>query len=238
MDAINRVAEKTKKYVSQFTAKPIAVIPNGLDTELFCPRQTPQDRNRVTILFSGAIQKAKGIMTALEALDLLVKQGKAIQLRIAGKGDQLAEVEQFILERNLMEQVELLGFVAKQDMPDFYRSGEILLFPSQAAGVSGVSEESFPYAVLEAMACGVAVVAFETGGLREQVRDGMDGYLVQPGDMEGLTQALAQLVDDPVLRKIMGENARNQCAGNFSHIQMARQFLRIFAQVHSSENRD
>ena len=238
MDAIICVAEKTRKYVSQFTAKPIAVIPNGLDTELFCPRQTPQDRNRVTILFSGAIQKAKGIMTALEALDLLVKQGKAIQLRIAGKGDQLAEVEQFIQERNLMEQVELLGFVAKQDMPDFYRSGEILLFPSQAAGVSGVSEESFPYAVLEAMACGVAVVAFETGGLREQVRDGMDGYLVQPGDMEGLTQALAKLVDDPVLRKKMGENARNQCAGNFSHIQMARQFLRIFAQVHSSENRD
>jgi glycosyltransferase involved in cell wall biosynthesis len=233
MDAIICVAEKTKKYVSQFTAKPIVVIPNGLDTELYSPRQTLQDQGRVTILFSGAIQKAKGIFVALEAVALLVKQGKAIRLRIAGNGDQLAEVKKFIQERNLLEHVELLGFVDKQDMPDFYRSGEILLFPSQSSGVSGVSEESFPYAVLEAMACGVAVVAFETGGLREQVRDGIDGYLIQPGDMEELTRSLSQLIDDPVLRKKMGENARTQCVGLFSHIQMARQFLRIFAQVHS-----
>jgi len=233
-DAIICVADKTKNYVSQFTAKPISVIHNGLDTGVFCPGQNPQVQARVVVLFSGAVQTAKGIFTALAAIHYIVKQGKDLLLRVAGKGDQTEEAKQYVLDRHLEQYVEFLGPVAKTKMPEFYQSGEILLFPSQTAGLSGVSEESSPYSILEAMACGLAVVAFQTGGIREQVRDGVDGYLIQPGNEDELARKLGCLIDDPDLRQKMGENARAHCVNRFSHIQMAQNYLNVFSETQRS----
>ncbi len=185
-DSIVCVARKTVSYVEKYTSRPIALIPNGLDTNTFKPlvAQSKGISARRTVLFSGALQEAKGIMDVLKAIHILVQDNRSDLLaRVAGTGPQEAEARQYALSNGLENNVEFLGLVSREKMADFYQAGTILLFPSKQAGLSGKSEESSPYSVLEALACGVPVVAYRTGGLQEQVRDGVNGYLVESGDI-------------------------------------------------------
>ncbi len=230
-DSIVCVARRTVTHVEKFTSKNIHLIPNGLDTDVFKP---PAEIDSVqgsprTMLFAGAIQEAKGIMDVLKVLRLLVGNKRpALLLRVAGTGPQEPEARQFVRDNGLEQNVEFLGLVNREKMVDFYQSGSILLFPSKQAGLSGKAEESSPYSVLEALACGVPVVAYRTGGLHEQVRDGVNGYLVEPGDLDAFAACAATLIDNAELLKQMGAAARLHCVQDFSHIIMARRYVKVY----------
>jgi glycosyltransferase involved in cell wall biosynthesis len=83
-----------------------------------------------------------------------------------------------------------------KDIRDYYRASDIFVLPSHGEGMSN--------ALLEAMACGLAVVATRVGAAPEMIRDGIDGLLVEPGDRLGLGMALSRVVQDPGLRKRLG----------------------------------
>lgn len=232
-DAIVCVARRTVSYVAKFTSKPIALIPNGLDTEVFKPAMglSKGNNTRRTMLFSGALQEAKGIMDVLKVLHILVKNNRNdLLLCIAGTGPQEPEARRYVLDSGLENNVAFLGLVKREKMVDFYQAGTILLFPSKSAGLSGKSEESSPYSVLEALACGVPVVAYQTGGLHEQIQEGVNGYLVEPGNMEALAARTGELLDNVELLQKMGEAARTYCVQKFSHIKMAQQYLQVYGQ--------
>ena len=230
-DAIVCVARRTVKHVEEFTSKTIHLIPNGLDTDVFKP-QAERDRvhsGKKTILFAGAIQEAKGIMDVLKVVYLLVGNNRpTLLLRVAGTGPQEPEARQYVLDNGLEQNVEFLGLVTREKMVDFYQSGAILLFPSKPAGLSGKSEESSPYSVLEALACGVPVVAYRTGGLHEQVQNGVNGYLVDPGNLEALAACAAELLDNAGLLTQMSVAARLHCVRDFSHIIMAQRYVKVY----------
>lgn len=231
-DAIICVASKTKKYVETYSTKTIHLIHNGIDTNLFFPPEAgvKQTGAGVTILFSGLLQQAKGIMEALEVVRRIVKQGnRVVFFRIAGNGQQADEALQYVKRHGLEDYVEFLGALNKDQMPDFYRSGEILLFTSKQAGLSGCAEESLPYSVVEAMASGVSVIAFGTGGLGELVLDGVTGYLCEPGDIGQVVVSVEKLLDEPQKRQTFSENSRNYCIKKFSHVNMAREYLAVYA---------
>ncbi len=85
--------------------------------------------------------------------------------------------------------------------------------------------------VLEAMACGTPVVASRLGGLREVVRDGETGFLVEPGDVAGLRARLEQLLASPSLVRDMGDNARQLAVEQFTWDACARRCLEAYASV-------
>ena len=230
-DSIVCVARRTIKHVEQFTSKSIILIPNGLDTDSFKPVIGLDKINRAsrTILFSGALQEAKGIMDALKVIQILVKDNQYdLLLVVAGTGPQEMEARQYVLDNGLENVVTFLGGVSREKMPDFYQMGSVLLFPSKQAGLSGKSEESSPYAVLEALASGVPAIAYRTGGLQEQIRDGENGYLIEPGNIEDLAAQTGRLINDTELLGKMGMAARLVCVQKFSHIQMAQQYMNVY----------
>lgn len=229
-DAIVCVGSRAGSYVQQFTAKPITIIPNGLDTDLFTPdRGELYPKPEIRILFVGLLQPAKGILDAIRAVQALVNDYKlAVRLQVAGKGRQESAARQYVAEQGLGERVVFLGALSKEKMPAFYRSGDILLFPSRQAGLSGRSEESSPYAVLEAMASGLPTVAYRTRALEEHVQNGTTGYLVEPGDVISLARYLRKLCLDTDLRERMGKAARIYCEQNFSQTKMAQQYLKVY----------
>ena len=225
-DAIVCVAKKTVKYVEKFAPHPITLIHNGLDTEAFKPAF---EKDKRTILFSGALQEAKGIFDVLKVIQILVENNRHdLFLRVAGTGPQEIEARKYVLEHGLSENVTFLGLVQREKMVEFYQSGALLIFASKQAGITGKSEESFPYSVLEAMACGLPVIAYRTGGLHEQIQDGVNGYLVDSGDTDVLFDRALALFNDEDLRGKMGKAARNICVDNFSNISMAKQYLDVY----------
>ena len=228
VDSLVCVGRKAASYVAQFTKKPITIIPNGLDTEVYKPgsKEAPQ---KTRILFAGLLQAPKGILDALQAIHILDQQSKMkVSLSVAGMGPQEVAAKQYVRDNGLKDQVTFLGSLRKEKMPEFYRQGDILLFPSRQAGLSGKSEESSPYSVLEAMSSGLPVISYRTSALEEHVQDGITGYLVEAGDVNGLANRIRKLADDTELLRIMGSAARNHCVKCFSHIRMAQQYVRVY----------
>ena len=230
-DSIICVGRKVGTYVGQFTTKPIVVINNGLDTELFRPDADllADNNGRPHILFAGVLHEAKGIMDALEVIRILVKEdGRNLLLSVAGIGSLETTAKQFVLDNRLTDNVVFLGTVNKKMMPSFYRSGTVFLCPARQVGLSGTSEESFPYTALEAMSCGVPVIAYKTGGLQEQVLDGVTGYLVTPSRVDILADRVRTLIDDMELLIKMSLSARTHCVQQFSNRKMAQQYLKVY----------
>lgn len=228
-DAIVCVGRQAVQHVQQFVSKPVVVIPNGLDTSLFCA-SPKEPREKICILFAGVLQPAKGIMDALEAIRLLIQKHKVlVELRVAGKGAQAEEAKAYVAAQGLEKSVVFLGALQKEEMPAFYRSGDILLFPSKQGGVSGKSEESSPYAVLEAMASGLPIVAYRTQALEDHVQEGRTGFLVEPGDYYSLADRLGELCRNAAMLQAMGNAARLHCEQNHSQIKMAQRYVEVYA---------
>ena len=175
VDSIICVGRRAASYITQFTAKAITIIPNGLDTDIYKP-SSEEASKKIRILFAGVLQPAKGILDVLQVIHILnCRSEMQISLSVAGTGPQEAVAKQYVQDKELVDQVTFLGSLRKEKMPDFYRQGDILLFPSRQAGLSGKSEESSPYSVLEAMSSGLPIVAYRTSALEEHVQDGITG---------------------------------------------------------------
>ena len=232
-DAIVCVAEKTRRYIEQFTTKEIYLINNGVDTKEFspAPNQPKSAGKPITILFAGILQAAKGIMEALDVIRRIVERKHAVIFRVAGNGPQEGEARQYVATHRLENHVEFLGALKKENMPDFYRSGDLLLFTSKQAGLSGRAEESLPYSVVEAMASALPVVAFHTGGLGELVIHGETGFLCEAGDVQQCAAYIERLMEEAALLDVMRKQSRKYCLEKFSHLKMAKQFLSVYEKA-------
>ena len=191
----------------------IAVIPCGVDTELFRPMPQVEAKRLLALppdpllLYVGRLQPIKGLETLLEAMTAL---DGAAQLLIVG-GDQ-DEPENghadYLRERvsllGLGERVSFLGAQPQERLRLFYAAAEATVMPSYY--------ESFGMVALEAMACGSPVIASRVGGLTTTVRDGVTGFLVPEGDAGALAERVALLLEDRGRRAQLGREAQRWAA--------------------------
>ncbi|HAM00784.1 MAG TPA: hypothetical protein DCQ30_00925 [Acidimicrobiaceae bacterium] len=168
------------------------LIPIGVDTEDF-PVSPSERRNwSWRILYVGRVVPQKGVLTLVRALALLPP---AARLEIVGHAheSQRVEVEQLAADLGVADRIHFDVASSRQDLRRRYRSTDVLVFPSEWP-------EPFGLVPLEAMACGVPVVATGTGGSGEFLADGRNCLLFEPGDEQSLAAALRSLAADPELR--------------------------------------
>ena len=191
----------------------IAVIPCGVDTELFRPMPQVEAKRLLALppdpllLYVGRLQPIKGLETLLDAMTAL---DGAAQLLIVG-GDQ-DEPENghadYLRERvsvlGLRERVSFLGAQPQERLRLFYAAADATVMPSYY--------ESFGMVALEAMACGSPVIASRVGGLTTTVRDGVTGFLVPEGDAAALAERVALLLEDRGRRAALGREAQRWAA--------------------------
>lgn len=139
---------------------------------------------------------------------------------IVGSGELEAEVREAIAARGLQDRVVQLPFVppVERHLLGF----DLLVLPSLW--------ESLPLAVLEAMACGLPVIATDVGGVEEAVADGVTGRLVPPGDAQALAAAIVALAGDPAALRTMGQTARVRAAQHFSLARMVDELEAVYAE--------
>ena len=156
----------------------------------------------------GLLTPRKGLVDLLDARALLHDEGLAHELcLVGGTPDEGAAAEELVRAR-LTEDVTVLGTVEHAEMPAVYRTAAVFCLPSWY--------EAMPLSVLEAMACGVPVVATDVGDVARLVLDGETGLLVPPRDPPALAAALGRLLRDPELRTRMGAAGRRRVLEQFS----------------------
>jgi D-inositol-3-phosphate glycosyltransferase len=199
--------------------KKLVIIPPGVDTTRFYP--IPEDEARAVIgvpsgncmiLFVGRIEPLKGIETLLRAIALLLHTEEIEECNYYlaiiggepdGNGDdmnsEMARLQKLSRELGIHDMVIFLGKRSQETLPYYYSAAQVVVVPSLY--------ESFGMVALEAMACGVPVIASQVGGLPYLVQDGKTGYVIPDGKPEILKQRLMQLIEAPALRDEMCNKA-------------------------------
>lgn len=204
-------------------------IPNGLDLEVFRPLERRAaaevlglDPDRPAILFSANVvddNPRKGSGLLMEALNRLGR-GDEVQVLLAGLGGE-----------------RWRGRIPQHVVPLGYLRDDRLIAAANAAAhmvvVPSVAE-NLPNTILEAMACGRPVIAFDSGGIRDAVADHRTGLLVPNGDAEALAAAMAALLDDPGMRRDLGEAALDTCRAEYDSRLQARRFEELYADLTAS----
>jgi glycosyltransferase involved in cell wall biosynthesis len=183
-------------------------IPTGVFT--FAPRAPRPAETPLRLLFVGSLWEGKGPHTAVRALARYLRSGARAHLDICGSGpESFAKVlRSVIAEEGVADAVTLHGRVDRDVVRRLCQQDHVLVFPSEW-------DEPFAAVPIEAMSCGMAVVATTAGGTPEAIVDGETGLLVPPSDPEGMARALGRLAADDGLRIRLGENAARAARARF-----------------------
>ena len=200
-----------------------SVIPYGLDTDVFQPRDRdvarevlgiPRAARVVLFVAAGLNDYRKGFQYLLEALAGVGDQSKVFLVSV-GDG-HLKDFEQFRYVRcQSIQNDRFLSFI--------YSASDVFVAPSLA--------DNLPNTVLESIACGTPVIAFSVGGIPEMVRPGITGYLANPADSAGLRSAMVALLSDDDKRLEMSAHCRQVALADYDLQIQARRYLKIYEEM-------
>lgn len=208
---------------------PVQIIPNGVDTDVFYPAQSDivPKTNRLRILFVGRFHDQKN-------LPLLFSQAaqlppSAFELQLVGDGPERPRLERLAVQLAIDKAITWHGWVDRRGLPDLYRSADCLVNPSIYEGM--------PNVVLEAMACGLPVLASRVPGNDELVIEGETGFLFDLENPDALAKILQRLITDRDLGLRLGLKARARAVENFSWRSVAEDYLALFSTEEVSMGR-
>jgi glycosyltransferase involved in cell wall biosynthesis/2-polyprenyl-3-methyl-5-hydroxy-6-metoxy-1,4-benzoquinol methylase len=222
--ACHRHGEATLRRLagSRLAAK-VVRVPHGLDTGLFRP--APAKRDPALILAVGRLTPKKGFDTLIRACAQLVADGQKVRCEIYGEGALKAELAALVERLGLAGRVRLRRFRAQEELPALYRRAAVFALPCRE--LADGNRDGVPNVVLEAMACGAAVVATRGAGVPEAIRDGENGLLVPPDDAAALAAAIRRLLGSAELASRLGRGAAEDLAGlefRRTNAELARRF--------------
>jgi glycosyltransferase involved in cell wall biosynthesis len=187
-------------YVNNLGLNPeqVFVLPNPTELPVEIPQRCNEEK--VTLLFCGRVGERKGVFDLIKAFANLPSPIKTrSKLILAGDGD-IEQGKELVESLNLVNEVTFLGWVDSEQRDKLLSQADVFILPSY--------NEGLPMAILEAMAWGLPIISTPVGGIPELVITNKNGFLVTAGDVEGLSQAMASLIDNQELRLSLGENAR------------------------------
>ena len=210
---ITAVSRAAAKFIEHFAEdKKIAVVPNGVDIELFESVEKniqPNLSEKPIILYIGRLAYRKGLQVLVRAMPFILKEIPNAHLLIAGKGYMDSFIRMLIKSLNLEGNVTMLGFIPDEKLPELYASSRLFVMPSLYC-------ESFGVTLLEAMASGRPVIASNVGGIPEVVKDGVTGLLFRRGDAEDLADKIIMVLSDRNLAQSLVSNAKELVKERYS----------------------
>ncbi len=207
----------------------IVVIPSGVDVETFRPGPVepvePVERSR--ILTVGRFTERKGFADLIAALPLIPDAELVIvggpDPRALAKDPAAGRLRELAARAGVADRVQLVGRVPRADMPSWYRSADLVACATWYGPA--------PLVPLEAMACGVPVVAYGLGGVAESVIDGVTGVVVPARDVRDLAGTLRGLLRDTVRRMSMSSAAVDRVRSRYTWDRVAFDTERVYARV-------
>ncbi len=210
------------------------VIPNGIDcystfrADLF-DRTKERDtlglsENDIAVFFVGRLSEEKNpdvFVEVAKKINLMIGK-KPIKFYMIGDGDMRNQIEEMI-SKSKAKNVRYLGYFNNLEVARLMSAADIFMLPS--------SIEGFPLSILEAMAMRLAVVASDVGAVAEVLNDGVDGFVVKPGNIEEITKTIIKLESDRDLLRKVKVGARNKVEDNYSNTILGRNYTDLYNGV-------
>jgi L-malate glycosyltransferase len=198
-------ADAVRRHSGVFAPRRVFVVRNGLDLNQFsCSDETSAMRKYIAAV--GSLFHVKRWDRLLKAVKKMKNLGaENVRVRIAGDGPLRPALEKLAENLGISEVVEFQGAI--QDVPTFLRRAKFLVHTSESEGC--------PNSVMEAMACGIPVVAMEAGDIPSLVEEGKTGFIVRQGDETAFVERIFQLLGDDELCHWMGLMARKKAEREF-----------------------
>lgn len=228
--------EQTKKVYTK-NDKEIFVTPFGVDLNIFYPRPNPKDDNGLRVGIVKSLDDKYGISYLIKAFAMVLEnagsddilKNKNISLYIYGDGPGKNEYEQLAKDLNIADNVYFCGPIPNTQVAEVISKMDVFASPS--------IQESFGVAAVEAMACGVPVVATDADGFMEVIEDKVTGFIVEKKNEKALFEKISLLLKDKNLRLKMGESGIERVKRLYSWDNNLKQLEQAIVSTYNKYNR-
>jgi glycosyltransferase involved in cell wall biosynthesis len=200
----------------------VRVVPSPVDVDRLVPGQAVTAPRRY-LLSVARLDRRKDFPTLVRAFHRLAKTVDDVELRIVGEGAEQAAIEALVGELGLRDRVTLLGRLTEEELRDQYRGASAFTLASRQEGIGIV--------FLEAMACGLPIVATHSGGVADPIEHEATGLLVPVGNDQALAERLAAVLASAPLAERLGGAARVRAIERFSRERISQQLDETYAAV-------
>ena len=235
--ALNETAKQSFVSRGKVKAENVVVVHNGVDTAFFEPnidaRQAAEAyglEGKHVVLFVGRLARIKGVEHLLKAADIVVNRlgHRDILFMLIGppsfdateKPMTMDEILNYIEQHQIEKNIILVGSLSLEELRTMYVACDIFALPSLAEGG--------PLVTLEAMASGKPVIGTKVGDMPHHIRDGWNGFLIEPANAQQLADKIEYLVHNPEERKRMGANSRSYAIEEFDWRKVAERLLTVY----------
>jgi len=205
-DAAIALTEDMKTEMQKICNRDVLVIPNGIDFERFenlsrdavrCKLQANSDARLV--IFVGRFRPEKGVRYLIEAMEIIRQKNQQVRLILGGEGPEEDSLRQLVRQLNLEDCVDFAGQIPNEKVPQYMAASDVFVLPSLSEGL--------PNVILEAMASGLPIVASKVGGVPQIIKDGENGYLIEPTRPDQIAEKVLLLLENHDLRDAISRNS-------------------------------
>lgn len=223
---------KNSKYINRFSKK-IEIISPGVDIDTFKPTVKPINiksisKNAPVVLFVGQLDKThlhKGIINLIKAMVFVKKNFPDAHLVIIGKGNNIEYLKKVCKNLNLTNNVIFTGYVTENEISSYYSRASLVVLPSTN------NSEGFGMVLLEAAAMGKAAIGTKVGGIPSIIFDKKTGLLIEPNNIDMLSNAIIHLLSNTNLRNKIALNALKNIKKNYTWEIQIKKTNNIFSKI-------
>lgn len=213
------LGESWKQFILKIAPKAkVIIVSNAVTLPAI---ETKKINDIRTFLFLGALIKRKGIVDLLDAVKQMKDQGVFnFRLLIAGSGLEEQRLKEYVKENKLQSYVRFLGWITKEQKPELLQKSDVLVLPSY--------NEGLPIAILEAMSYALPIISTNVGSIAEAVKENVNGFLIEPGDVNALVCIMKKLTLDSELWIKESFMSRKICEKKFSEDELFKNFEKVY----------
>lgn len=209
----------------------VKIIPMGIDTKIFKPKNVKnkfkQYKGNKIILFVGRLNEQKGTEYLIKAMPDIISKIRNAKLLIIGEGEYRKYLERITNELNLNNYIAFLGPKTHSEIADYYNLADVFVLP---AVTSKIGTEAFGLVLIEAMACGTCVIGSSSGGIKDIIKDNINGLIFKERNSEELANKIVKVLTDDKLRERLRKNGLKY-AKNYDWKIISSKFLNLYKQL-------
>lgn len=195
----------------------VSIVYNGVDEKFFYPKQIKSGDGSKYIMYAGRADREKGLFDLVKCGKFICSERSDVFFIVAGNGRDFNKLKRKTRKAGLQDRFIFLGQVDKDQMVKLYQNATLFVLPSYHEGLPGV--------LLEAMSCGLPVIATDVRGNRDLVSNGENGVIVPSRAPKKMAEAISILLKDKKLRKKLGKNARKTIEENYTWNAVSNRIL-------------
>jgi len=227
-DMITTVSKSVANELQNYNldSDKIKILHNGVDKDFFYPAEKKHDEKK-QILYVGRMDREKGLFDLVESAKQICKKHSDVYFTLVGSGRDLNKLKNMVKKLGLEDRFIFTGQLDRNRLVEIYQDTDLFVFPSY--------HEGLPTAILEAMSCGLAIVATDVRGNKDLVNDGINGVLIPPRSPVKIAGAITVLLEDEELQKKLGKNARKTIVEKYTWDMVSDRIIECYENLNNKK---